>query len=163
MADAESRVRITKVRILRKNPDCFLVLFAAVCLAQLTDRPYKILSTEKSALGEHPRSVSIRVSVEKRLEKTDLEKLICELINTEKPENYDRLSIAFYYMLDEYIPPLEHQGLTRKQQERLLSSYIWDRKLPVDRYALAIFMDRYGKSFQGGPQFIQFDHFQNCK
>ncbi len=141
----------------------FLLLFAAACLAQRTDRPYEILAIEKSAPEEHPRTVSIHVSVDKRLEKTDLEKLICELINTEKPQNYDMLSIGFYYRLDEYIPALEHPGLTRKHQEHLLGSYIWNRKLPANRHALAIFKDKYGKSFEGRPQFFQFDHFKDCK
>lgn len=124
---------------------------------------YRLLRTDKSLATEQPRVISYRISVDRRLQKEDFEKIICEVIANEKPDNYDMLSIAFYYRLDQYIPPLEHPGLTRKYQEHSLGHYTWNRKQPGNRYALAIFKDTTGTAFRGGPQFFPFDHYRDCK
>lgn len=149
-----------------------LSVFVGACFAQRPspvqntprqEEAYRILTIGKSAPRSQPRSVSYRISVHNWLQREDFEKLICKVIDAQKPSDYDVLTVSTYYRLDEYIVPNEDEGLTRKYQEHSIGRYTWNRGLPGNRFALAIFKDQSGVPFPDGPRFCHFDHFEDCK
>jgi hypothetical protein len=124
--------------------------------------PYRLLHSEMWKANEPSGTAFYAVSVPELLDRTELEKLICEIISKERPPNfYPRLHISIYHNLDEYIPPMGAPGLEAKLRNHALASYIWNVTLPEAQNRLIIDRDNRGNALNP-PEGFNFDHMKAC-
>ena len=89
-----------------------------------------------------------------------MEKLICRVIQKEKPENASRVSVSIYHKLEKYAPT---GGLPDAElRDRLVASYIRNARLPETQNTLVLVRDAAG-NLLNPPQGYQFDHTKSCQ
>jgi hypothetical protein len=120
------------------------------------EQDYQILWIDESPENYPVSNISYRVSVEDRLEKEHLERLICQIIDREQPGDVDMLSIHFYYRLKDFL-----YARSKKRFERNIGAYYWNRQLPGNRHRLRIYQDKSGQDFKPARRY-PFDHTKDC-
>ena len=119
--------------------------------------PYKLLRSHRQDRAGIPSLQGYSISVDKYLDRPQIERLICQVILNEKPRSSSILGVAVYYGLSElpitinltYDPTFEHR----------IAEYLWNVSLPGPRRRLIIDKDVSGNRLGRG---YEFDHTVGC-
>ncbi len=127
-----------------------ILLFLAPALH--AEIPYRLLRADFAKEGAREKEVAFAVSVDRAMDRTEVEGLVCRILNSEKPPKYQILNIRVFVNLDEYIPDDESSQL---------AWYVWNRTLPRVRGRLVMM-----KTMDGGTldpwQSREFNHEKVC-
>jgi hypothetical protein len=100
-------------------------------LLLLQQDAYHMLKEILPQADERVKAAEYFVSVDKPLNRSGVEKLICQIINSEKPPKFDRLDISIFVGLEKY------QGLEDSDPFQL-ARYVWNHSLPRVRGRLVM-------------------------
>jgi hypothetical protein len=121
--------------------------------------PYRLLYSQRPGANSPIRDFGYVVSVDSYLDRSEVEKLICRVIQKEKPVDATRVSISVYHKLEKYAPT---GGLPNAElRDRLVASYIRNAKLQAAQNTLVLVRDTAGNSLNP-PQGYEFDHTKSC-
>jgi hypothetical protein len=119
---------------------------------------YRLLDFNRRQFGD-TKIANYAISIDRFLDRPQIEQLICQILQKEKPTYFSILSINISYNLAKRIPlPL----LGSEWMEHVIASYQWNIELPNQPLPLMIFRDVQG-NFLDPPQFYDFDHTKACK
>jgi hypothetical protein len=125
------------------------------------EQTYRLLYSDNVNLSDGTRKVGYVISVDGLLARSDIERVICNLLLKEKPQGFSILAISLYHRLDEYIPPLGAPGLEAKLLGHDLAYYRWNSSLKDRRDRLLIVRDIEGRVLVQ-PQGHDFNHEESC-
>src|SRR6266404_4278332 len=110
---------------------------------QHSEIPYRLLWSDK--LGEGDRSqIGYVVSVDRLLDRADIEKLICQVVLKENPLRFSWLAISIYHQLNDYMPPNGAPTLEAILRDHAVAYYRWNVSLPDSRNRLLLVRNRQG-------------------
>jgi hypothetical protein len=124
------------------------------------EMPYRLLHSDWRQFGT-TKIANYAISIDRFLDRPQIEQLICQVLQDEKPSSYAILSIVIFYNLEKWIPG----GLPSLDSERrwhYIAGYLWNRDLPNRTKQLTVYRDVHG-NFLDPPQFYDFDHTKVCK
>jgi hypothetical protein len=142
------------------------ILIASICMqielgyAATEEISYRLLDFNRRQFGD-TKIANYAISIDRFLDRPQIEQLICQILQKEKPTYFSILSIEISYNLDKRIPPVL-PNLDRELMKHLIAGYQWNIELPNDSLQLMIFRDVQG-NFLDPPQFYDFDHTKACK
>jgi hypothetical protein len=143
----------------------FLVLIvASICaeqkigLAMSEEIPYRFL--EPPYIDAKSTTINYQVSVDRFLDRLQIEQLICRVLRDHKPISFRELRISIFYKLDEWLFTGGFAPLERKYREHIIAEYWWTMSLSDKRDRLLISRDVKGNLV---PAFYEFDHTKSCK
>jgi hypothetical protein len=122
---------------------------------------YRLLKSYLPKASDRFKEAAFMVSVDRELDRSEVEALICEIVRNEKPAGFERLAIAIYHDLDEYIPPVGAPVLERKLAEHEVAHYWWNVGLTGSQQRLHISRDKDGKLLSPWKSY-EFDHTTQC-
>jgi len=138
-----------------------LMVCAALASAQ-TVVPYRLLSSRQSSAGSI-REFDYNVSVDQNLDVSAVKRIICQVIQSEKPAAYEVLSIGIYFKLNQYIPENERDVKdSAEHREHRMAQYHWNKDSPKDSRRLVLNKDSRGLSLPEW-RFYDFDHAKSCR
>ena len=107
------------------------MIYLLLLMLQTQDASYYILKSNLSPPSERVKAAEFFVSVDRPLSRDGVQKLICKLLNTEKPPKFDRLDISIFVGLEKYQEPEESEPYQ-------LARYVWNHTLPRVRGRLVM-------------------------
>jgi hypothetical protein len=110
--------------------------------------PYKLLRSPRQDRPGLPSLQGYDVSVDRFLNRPQIEGLICQVLLNEKPGPSSILGVSIYYKLSEF-PPLAIGGARELTEDRL-AEYLWNISLPGARRRLIIDRDAEGNQLHVG-------------
>jgi len=122
--------------------------------------PYHLLHLDRGTIVGLT-SVGYAVSVDRLLDRQDIEKLVCQVLLKEKPPKASMLSVSIYYKLNEYLLTGGLPNLEANLRNHALADYIWNMSLPAMRHRLLVLRDIQGELLPS-PQGYDFDHTKGC-
>jgi hypothetical protein len=122
---------------------------------------YRVLDRDSITLPDGSTKLGYAVSVDHLLDRTMIEKLICQLLATEKPPTFSLLAVTLYHKLDEYHPTGGLPNLEAELRDHYLANYIWNVKIPEATDRLTILRGVEGNVLSP-PQGYNFDHTKTC-
>ena len=122
---------------------------------------YRLLKSSQHQFGEI-KAANYDVSVDRFLNRQQIEKLICRVIGDENPTSLSTLSISIFFKLDKMFATGGLRFLEKELLDRLISEYSWISSLPEKKNRLLIRRDAQG-NVAGFQSFYDFDHTRDCK
>src|SRR5262245_33624277 len=104
-------------------------LLILMLLGQATS--YRVLKANVPGPGDRVKAAEYFVTVEQPLNRSGVEKLICQILNSEKPPKFDRVDISIFVGLDKYQTPEDSAPYQ-------LARYVWNHTLPRVRGRLVL-------------------------
>ena len=92
---------------------------------------YQMLKANLPRPGDRVKAAEYFVSVEQPLNRSGVEKLICQILNSEKPPKFDRLDISIFVGLEKFREPEDSDPYQ-------LARYVWNHALPRVRGRLVL-------------------------
>jgi len=120
---------------------------------------YQLLYSSASRPGRSS-GVGYAVSVNRFLDRPQIEKLICRVLLNEKAGPSSILAVSIYYKLDKFDPAYDFFGQA-KLLDHMLADYIWNASLPGVRKRLTVLRNVQGDRLDP-PQGHEFDHTKAC-
>ncbi len=122
---------------------------------------YRLLDSSTRQFGKMT-TANYTVSVDRFLDRSQIEQLICEVIRDQKPAPSSILGISIFYNLDKALVTGGLPSLERERLEHIIADYAWNISLPDKRDRLLIWRDAQGKLIDKAT-FHEFDHTKACK
>ena len=119
---------------------------------------YKVLRSHRQDRPGIPSLQGYSVSVDRYLDRPQIERLICQVILNEKPGPSSILGVAVYYRLSE-LPIAVFPADQARQLDHRIAEYLWNTSLPGARKRLIIDKDWNGNRVGRG---YEFDHTAGC-
>ena len=140
-----------------------LVLMVCCSLASAqTVVPYRLLSSRESAPGSI-KEFDYNVSVDQNLDVAAVKRVICQVVQSEKPVASEVLSIGIYFKLNEYIPENERDVKdSAEHRAHRIAQYHWNKDSPKDSRRLVLTKDSKGQSLSDW-RFYDFNHEKSCR
>ena len=69
--------------------------------------------------------------------------------------------VFLYYQLTEFLSYIGDGPGAREQQQRTIGSYIWNRRIPGNPFALQVYLDVDGERLEETLEY-PFDHLKDC-
>jgi len=104
-------------------------------------------------------TAEFELSVDRFLNRAQIEHLICQLPRNEKPPSSPRLYIAIYYNLEHWMP--RGELFEAENYRYLIAKYSWASSVPKQPNRLSIWRDAIGNYLER-PLFCDFDHTETC-
>ena len=121
---------------------------------QLQETPYTVIrATRRDNLPGGSSLQGFDVSVDRFLDRSQIERLICQIFLKEKPRRSSILGVGIYYKLSD-LPRVIGGTL-----ENRIAEYLWNGSLPGERRRLIIDRDADGVHV---PRGYEFDHTAAC-
>ena len=117
---------------------------------------YRLLDFNRRQFGD-TKIANYAISIDRFLDRPQIEQLICQILQKEKPTYFSILSIEISYKLDKRVSAL----LEREWMEHIIAGYHWNIELPDQPLRLMIFRDVQG-NFLDPTQFYDFDYAKAC-
>jgi hypothetical protein len=104
------------------------------------------------------------ISIDRHVDRNDIEELVCRFVRNEKLETYKRLSLYFYYNFDKFVPDIEDPIQRQKNVEHYLGSYTWGEYWAKRKGGGTIYIvkDKAGKELPR-PQTFPYNHLKVCR
>ncbi len=120
---------------------------------------YRLLELDRRQPG-NTEIAGYAISIDRFLDRPQVEQLICQMLRNEKPVNFSMLSILIFYNLDAYIPG-GFPSFDRERREHYIAIYRWALKIPVRPDRLVLYRDA-KSNLLDPPRFFEFDHRKAC-
>jgi hypothetical protein len=122
--------------------------------------PYRLLSSGTPKPNSPVSTAGYSISVDRFLDRPDIEKLICQVLRKEKPPKSSILGVSIFYKLDKLFVAVG-PNLEKALLDQTLAYYIWNVDLPDVRERLWVLRDAEGKAFDVQRGY-EFDHTKAC-
>jgi len=99
------------------------------------------------------------VSVDRFLKSEEIEALICQVLQKEKPPSSSRLAVQVFYMLESFDSQAALFRPTAQFADHIVADYIWNAG--TGHHRLILMRDRDGVSLNP-PLGFEFDHTDAC-
>jgi hypothetical protein len=142
------------------------ILISVICLQQelgyasAEEISYPLLDLDIRQIGD-AKAVSYSISIDRFLDRPQIEQLICQVLRKEKPAFSSMLSVLIFFGTDHYMPG-GLPSLDTERAEHTIAIYNWSIDLPDRPKRLMVRRDGQG-NFLDPPQFYDFDHAKACK
>lgn len=120
---------------------------------------YRLLDSSRRKSGDLIFA-DYALSVDRFLDRSQVERLICQVLRDQKPAPSSTLGISIFYNLDKAFVTGGLPNLERKRLEHAIADYFWNKSLPEKRNRLLIWRDAEGNLVE---KFYDFDHTTACK
>ena len=138
-----------------------LLLAQALSATEPADIPYRLLRSDLPKASDRMKEAAFAVSVDRPVNRADVERLVCQILVKEKPPRYQTLNIRVFVDLNEYTPAIDSPDLDSINEQHQLAWYVWNRTLPRVRGRLVM-----TKDIDGNPldpwQSREFNHEKAC-
>lgn len=133
--------------------------------------PYKLLDKIPSLPNDPPKQVGYRVSIDQCIaDEESIERTVCQVIEDQKPDNYDVLGITVYYKVARYDrlwgeTTLEGGKSPHPDARKIIAVYFWNRNLTGDSRSRLLLASTKGCDFSKKVDYrrVNFDHTRSCR
>ena len=121
--------------------------------------PYRLLYTGNVDVASS-RKTDYVVSVDRFLDRSEIESLVCDIFAKEKPVTFSALWIWIFYKVDKYVNPFL-ANFDNEIFDRELANYGWNSNAPDASRRLTVLKDTDGHAYRP-PKAFDFDHTHQC-
>ncbi|MBZ5498690.1 MAG: hypothetical protein LAP85_20020 [Acidobacteriia bacterium] len=120
---------------------------------------YRLLDSSRRQFGDLS-AVDYALSVDRFLDRPQIEELICQVLRDQKPAPSSALGISIFYNLDKAFVTGGLPNIEQRRLDHAIADYFWNKSLPDKRNRLLIWRDARGNLVK---KFYDFDHTDACK